>query len=206
MQKICLRSFRNCLHYTVCVRPLISLFFSLQMSYSVHTVEWSQFFKLLKKCKISNIDARIGLENPVLDRLHSEGNPRESAAYALIIYMKISLPHCPCTDEVDWTHVYVCAVLFCPTERDTAQSKDDDQEDDCEWTITLQPHAEGVDAVVAPPQALSLDPGPQSATGCPSPEGSTQADSSNLPSSAPQVTTHAHPTEVALPALCFDLF
>ncbi|XP_073329458.1 uncharacterized protein [Pagrus major] len=81
-------------------------------------------------------------------------------------------------------------VLFCPTERDTAQSKDDDQEDDdCEWTITLQPQIEGVDTVEAPPpvQALTLDPGQQPGAGSLFPEGSPQADSSTLPSSVPQV-------------------
>lgn len=98
----------------------------------------------------------------------------------------------PCTDKVDRTHVSVCAVLFCPSEQDTAQSKDDDQEDDCEWTITLQPHIEGVDAIAAPPpvQALTLDLGQQLADGSQSPGGSTQADSSTLPSCAPEVTTH----------------
>ncbi|KAL7385601.1 hypothetical protein ABVT39_024934 [Epinephelus coioides] len=78
-------------------------------------------------------------------------------------------------------------VLFCPAEQDTAQSKDEDQEDDCEWTITLQPHTGDVDDVVvpAPVQTLTLDPGQQSAAGFASPDGSTQADSSTLPSSAP---------------------
>ncbi|XP_070771159.1 uncharacterized protein [Enoplosus armatus] len=83
-------------------------------------------------------------------------------------------------------------VLFCPTERDAAQSKDDDQEDDCEWTISLQPHTDGVDPVADPPpvQALTLDQGPQAA-GSMSPDGSTQADSSTLPSSDPQVKQEA---------------
>lgn len=78
-------------------------------------------------------------------------------------------------------------VLFCPAEQDTAQSKDEDQEDDCEWTITLQPHTGDVDDVVvpAPVQTLTLDPGQQSVAGFASPNGSTQADSSTLPSSAP---------------------
>lgn len=84
-------------------------------------------------------------------------------------------------------------VLFCPVEQNTAQSRDDDQEDDCEWTITLQPHTEGVENVVVPPpvQAVTLDPGQQSAAGSASPDGSTQADSSTLPSSAPQVKQEA---------------
>ncbi|XP_044072292.1 uncharacterized protein si:ch211-67e16.4 [Siniperca chuatsi] len=100
------------------------------------------------------------------------------------LLLPVSLPVNTPTESVDSS-----TVLFCSTERDTAQSKDDDQEDDCEWTITLQPHTEGVDAVVAPPpvQALTLDLGQQSAAGTLSPDGSTQADSSTLPSSAPQV-------------------
>ncbi|XP_036965234.1 uncharacterized protein si:ch211-67e16.4 isoform X1 [Acanthopagrus latus] len=81
-------------------------------------------------------------------------------------------------------------VLFCPTEQDKAQCKDDDQEDDdCEWTISLQPQIEGVDTVEAPSpvQAQTLDPGQQPGAGSLFPEGSPQADSSTLHSSAPQV-------------------
>ncbi|XP_049904592.1 uncharacterized protein si:ch211-67e16.4 isoform X2 [Epinephelus moara] len=79
------------------------------------------------------------------------------------------------------------------TEQDTAQSKDEDQEDDCEWTITLQPHTGDVDDVVvpAPVQTLTLDPGQQSAAGFASPDGSTQADSSTLPSAPLQVKQEA---------------
>lgn len=100
-------------------------------------------------------------------------------------------------------HVYVCAVLFCPSEQDTVQSKYDDQEDDCEWTITLQHHAEGADAATDahPVQALTLGPGEQPVAGLLSADGSPEADSSTLLYSAPQVTTHTihtHPTEVAL--------
>ncbi|XP_038577236.1 uncharacterized protein si:ch211-67e16.4 isoform X2 [Micropterus salmoides] len=80
-------------------------------------------------------------------------------------------------------------VLFCSTDQDTAQRKDDDQEDDCEWTITLQPQTESVDAVMAPPpvQALTVDLGQQSAADSLSPNCSTQADSSTVPSSVSQV-------------------
>ncbi|XP_068590303.1 pinin [Cebidichthys violaceus] len=82
------------------------------------------------------------------------------------------------------------AVLFCPAERDTAQSKD--EEDDCEWTVSLPPHTEGVDAASAPPvRTLSLDPGQQSAAGSRSTDGSTQADSSTLLHSAAQVKQEA---------------
>ncbi|XP_056246242.1 histone H3.v1 [Seriola aureovittata] len=63
-------------------------------------------------------------------------------------------------------------VLFNPKERDTAES---------------------VDAAVAPPPvlALTLDLEKQTATGPMSPDGSTQADSSTLPSSALQVKQEA---------------
>ncbi|XP_051259580.1 uncharacterized protein si:ch211-67e16.4 isoform X2 [Dicentrarchus labrax] len=72
----------------------------------------------------------------------------------------------------------------------TAQSKDDDQQGDCEWAVTLQPHAEGTDAVPTPPafEVLTLDPGEQQPVACSlTPDVSPQADSSTLPSSAPQV-------------------
>ncbi|KAA8593062.1 hypothetical protein FQN60_018517 [Etheostoma spectabile] len=86
-------------------------------------------------------------------------------------------------------------VFIRPTERDTEQRKD--QEDDCEWTLTQQPYTEGVDAAEVPPtvQALTLDPGQQSAADSLSPYGSTQADSSTLTSSAPQVKQEAHEEE-----------
>ncbi|XP_042350084.1 uncharacterized protein si:ch211-67e16.4 isoform X2 [Plectropomus leopardus] len=100
------------------------------------------------------------------------------------LMLPVSLPVSTPTDSLDSS-----TVLFCPAEQDTAQSKDDDQDDDCEWTITLQPHTESVDAAMVPPVelALTLDPGQQSAASSMSPDGSTQADSSTLPSSAPQV-------------------
>lgn len=103
------------------------------------------------------------------------------------------MDNCDCCHVVSLTgdHAYVCAVLFCPTEQDKAQCKDDDQEDDdCEWTISLQPQIEGVDTVEAPSpvQAQTLDPGQQPGAGSLFPEGSPQADSSTLHSSAPQVT------------------
>lgn len=81
------------------------------------------------------------------------------------------------------------SVLVCCTEQDIAESKAGDQEADCEWTITLPPHAEGLDTALAPPpvQELTSDPGRLSASGLPSPDGSTQAGSSTLPSSAVQV-------------------
>ncbi len=97
----------------------------------------------------------------------------------------------------------VCAVLFRPTERDTSQSKDDRQEDDCEWTVTLQPHTESVDAVMALPlvQPLTLDLGQQPIVGSLSSDASSQADSSTPPSSVPQVITRTiqiYTTGVAL--------
>ncbi|KAG8000870.1 hypothetical protein GBF38_018142 [Nibea albiflora] len=81
-------------------------------------------------------------------------------------------------------------VLFCPKEQDIAQSSKDDspEEDDCEWTITLQPHTEDMDAVVTPPpvKAPTVDPGQQPVDDSLSPDGAPQADSSTLPSSASQ--------------------
>lgn len=84
----------------------------------------------------------------------------------------------------------LCVVLFCPAEQDTSQSKDDDlEDDDCEWTITVQPHTDAVGVVVASPthQALTVDLGQQAVSGLLSPSGSLQADNSTLSSSAPQV-------------------
>ncbi|XP_026150602.1 uncharacterized protein LOC113123057 isoform X2 [Mastacembelus armatus] len=81
------------------------------------------------------------------------------------------------------------------TEHETAESKEDgDQEDDCEWTITLQPHTDNMDTIMAPlpVQALNLVPGQQPAPASLSLDGSTQVDSSMLPSSAPQVTAHTY--------------
>lgn len=84
------------------------------------------------------------------------------------------------------------SVLFCPTEPDAAKSRDN--QDDCEWTITLQPHMEGVDTAVAPPpvETFTLGSGQLSAAGSLFPDGATQADSSTLPPSDPQVTTHKY--------------
>lgn len=84
-----------------------------------------------------------------------------------------------------------CAVFLCPVEQHTAQRKDDDpEEEDCEWTFSLQPHTEAVDAVVAPPpsQAVTADVGQVPVAGTVSADGSPQDDSSKLPSSVPQVT------------------
>lgn len=77
------------------------------------------------------------------------------------------------------------SVFFCPA--DPAQSKDVDLDDECEWTITLQPQTEAVDAAVAPPpvQTPTSDGGQQA--GSASPDRLTQADSSTLPSAGPQV-------------------
>lgn len=83
-------------------------------------------------------------------------------------------------------------VLFRPTDQDTSQTKDDHQEDDCEWTVTLQPHIENVDAVMALPlvQPLTLDLGQQPIAGSLSSDGSRQTDSSTPPS-VPQVKQEA---------------
>lgn len=81
------------------------------------------------------------------------------------------------------------SVLFCSTDQDTPVNKDEELDDDCEWKVTLQPFIDGVDAAVAPPtlQVLSLESGQQSHTGPLTPDDSTQADSSTLPASTPQV-------------------
>lgn len=84
------------------------------------------------------------------------------------------------------------AVSFCATEPRTANKTEDDQ-DDCEWTITLQPHADVMDTVVAPPPAETLNPASeqQLATGSLSLDGSSRADGSMLPSTAPQIKQEA---------------
>lgn len=117
---------------------------------------------------------------------HSDTGGASSNPSDLLLPVSLSV-NTP-TESVDSS-----TVSSCPTERDTAQSNDDHQEDDCEWTITLQPHIAGVDADIAPPpvQALSLDPGQQPVARSLSPDGSPQADSSTLPSSAPQVKQEA---------------
>ncbi|KAM4608535.1 uncharacterized protein ACJ7VT_014482 isoform 2-T2 [Polymixia lowei] len=72
--------------------------------------------------------------------------------------------------------------LSCPADRGTAtHSKEEEEEDDCEWTISLQPHTETVDTAPGPSSA----PGPSAALGPQSPDRSIQADSSTLPSRTP---------------------
>ncbi|XP_026231916.1 uncharacterized protein si:ch211-67e16.4 [Anabas testudineus] len=94
------------------------------------------------------------------------------------------------------------AVLFCPTEPDTAKNMDN--QDDCEWTITLQPHSEGVDTSVAPPhvESLNLVPGQQPEDGSLFPDSATQADSSLLPPSAPQVKQEAQQHQQEKEVIC----
>ncbi|XP_071338593.1 uncharacterized protein [Trachinotus anak] len=69
---------------------------------------------------------------------------------------------------------------------------------------TEQEPAENVDAAVTTPpvQAMTLDPGKQSAAGPVSPDGSTQADSSTLPSSAPQVKQEAQQLQQQEELIC----
>lgn len=95
----------------------------------------------------------------------------------------LSLSENTVTESVDSS-----TVLFSPVEQEVAQSQEDDQEEDCEWTIALEPQTETVDTVSDPllAQTLSLDSGHQSCPISLSPEGSTSAVSSSLPSSAPQ--------------------
>ncbi|KAJ4921167.1 hypothetical protein JOQ06_022275, partial [Pogonophryne albipinna] len=75
------------------------------------------------------------------------------------------------------------STVFFPVERHVAHSQD--QENDCKWSVTLQPHSEGGDAHLVPPPVQALEQ--QSAAGSPSPHVSTQADSSTLHSYASQL-------------------
>ncbi|KAM3607713.1 uncharacterized protein V6R79_012390 [Siganus canaliculatus] len=93
------------------------------------------------------------------------------------------------TDSVDSS-----TVLFSPPEQDPAPTKDDEQEDDdCEWTISLQPHTEAADAVVSPPpdQVLSPDVKQQPCGDSFSLDGSSPVHSSTLPSAPLQVKQEA---------------
>ncbi|CAK6967622.1 myb-like protein Q [Scomber scombrus] len=90
------------------------------------------------------------------------------------------------------------AGFSCTTEQDISASKNEEQEDDCEWTIAVQTHTESMDAVVDPPphvKAPTLETGQQSDAGSLSPDGSTQADSSTLPFSNLQVKQEAQQEE-----------
>ncbi|XP_078142363.1 uncharacterized protein LOC139911777 isoform X2 [Centroberyx gerrardi] len=73
-------------------------------------------------------------------------------------------------------------------ERGAAQRKEE-EEDECEWTISFQPHTEDVDPALAPPTAVAPPPAPplEPEQASLSPDESTQADSSTLLSTAPQV-------------------
>ncbi|KAF7642744.1 hypothetical protein LDENG_00251600 [Lucifuga dentata] len=77
------------------------------------------------------------------------------------------------------------------TERDATQSRED--EDDCEWTVTLQRHTEAVDTDLTPPSVQSPPPEQSHQSGSVplSPGSSTQADSSRVPSAVPQVKQEA---------------
>ncbi|XP_041663568.1 uncharacterized protein si:ch211-67e16.4 [Cheilinus undulatus] len=80
-------------------------------------------------------------------------------------------------------------VLFGAIEQDPTQSQDDDQEE-CEWAITVEPQAEAMDAGIidaSHSQTLNQDSEKLSGEGSLSPDGSTQADSSTLPSAATQM-------------------
>ncbi|KAM4730989.1 uncharacterized protein FYW61_009144 isoform 2-T2 [Anableps anableps] len=84
------------------------------------------------------------------------------------------------------------AVLFGHLEHDAPQREDVDQ---VEWTITMQPQTER--CTEAPPsvRTLTLLSGQQPAPVPLSPEVSTQADSSMLPSSAPEVKQEVQPSQ-----------
>ncbi|XP_010746040.3 uncharacterized protein si:ch211-67e16.4 isoform X1 [Larimichthys crocea] len=118
-------------------------------------------------------------------RVHCHSDVGVASSDPSDLLLPVSLSVNTPVDSVDSS-----TVLFCPTEQDTAQSSKDDsqEEDDCEWTISVQPHAEDVDAVVTSPpvKAPTVDPGQQPLADSLSPDGSPQADSSTLPSSASQ--------------------
>ncbi|XP_074551230.1 uncharacterized protein LOC141808498 isoform X2 [Halichoeres trimaculatus] len=94
--------------------------------------------------------------------------------------------------------------LFCPMEQEAAQSQEDSQGEDCQWTIALEPQTETVDTVSDPlhVQTLTLDLGHQTSPVSLSPEGSTLADSSTVPSSAPQVKQEPQPQEQEEEVIC----
>ncbi|XP_030580290.1 uncharacterized protein LOC115776684 isoform X1 [Archocentrus centrarchus] len=84
--------------------------------------------------------------------------------------------------------------LFCPGS-EPAQSKEVEEEEECEWAITLQSNTEAMDGAMAPPpaQALTLDGGQQSGAPSLSPDDSAYADSSTLSSFAPEVKQEVQP-------------
>ncbi|XP_017265634.1 uncharacterized protein si:ch211-67e16.4 [Kryptolebias marmoratus] len=83
-------------------------------------------------------------------------------------------------------------VFFCGSEHTAAQRKDAQE---AEWTITWQSHTGGADAAqtTTPVQAPSVGAGQQAAAVSLSPDVSTQADSSILPSSAQEVKQEVQP-------------
>nr|XP_020481685.1 uncharacterized protein LOC109975775 [Labrus bergylta] len=102
-------------------------------------------------------------------RCHSEVSPSDPIELQLAALLPMNTP----AESVDSS-----TVLFSPTEQDTPRSQDDDQED-CEWSITVEPFTEAADDVVDPPhvQTLNLDSEQQQSGGAGSlsPDGSTHA-------------------------------
>ncbi|XP_041856984.1 uncharacterized protein si:ch211-67e16.4 [Melanotaenia boesemani] len=89
------------------------------------------------------------------------------------------------------------SVLFCPSEPDPAQRRGVEREDECEWTVTVLPHEDDLDAAAAPPPgpAQTVAAGQQSTPASLSPDVSALADSSMLPSSAAQVKQEVQPQQ-----------
>ncbi|XP_029980067.1 uncharacterized protein LOC115411921 isoform X2 [Sphaeramia orbicularis] len=89
------------------------------------------------------------------------------------------------------------SVLFCSTDQDTAVNKGEELDNDSEWKVTLQPFTDGVDAAVAAPtlRVLSVESQQRSDTSSLTPDDSTQADSSTLPPSIPQVKQEVQPQQ-----------
>ncbi|XP_072253676.1 uncharacterized protein [Leuresthes tenuis] len=128
-------------------------------------------------------------------RVRCPSDVAESDSSALLLPVTLAVN--PAADSVDSS---ACTVLFCPTQRDAAQRKDDNQEDECKWSVTVRAPTVSMDAAVAPPpfQPLGVDAGQHSASVSLSPRVSTQADSSMLPSSALEVKQEVqsrHPEE-----------
>ncbi|XP_015255787.1 PREDICTED: uncharacterized protein LOC107101405 [Cyprinodon variegatus] len=85
------------------------------------------------------------------------------------------------------------AVFFSHSEHDASQREDSDR--DVEWTISMQPYTERSAEAPASVRTLTLLSGQQSTAAPPSPEVSTQVDSSMLPSSALEVKQEVQPSQ-----------
>ncbi|XP_069010540.1 uncharacterized protein [Embiotoca jacksoni] len=101
--------------------------------------------------------------------------------------LPVSLAVDPPAESVDVCNRPLKDALRCERSRE-ASGRDVNQQGE-EWPVTLLPHSEGVEALVAPPplRALPLEAGQRPVASSPSSRGSAQAHSPTLPPSAPQV-------------------